>query len=176
MMRQTGGTAVGEISTRSSPFCFAMASAWGGGMMPSCSPVSSMTRISRTRMRSLTRVRSSRRGLLSKAITTSLNHQTSFECLASRFEFRGRLKLGAGGWKLALTRNLFARRRDEIAYRDGSLIAAGPGAHRHGALFRLAVAYHQHVGDLLQLSLSDFISDLFLPLVELHAQTGRLQP
>ena len=36
MMRQTGGTAVGEISTRSSPFCLAMARACGGGMMPSC--------------------------------------------------------------------------------------------------------------------------------------------
>ena len=38
MIRQTGGTAVGEISTRSSPFCLAMASAAGGGMMPSCCP------------------------------------------------------------------------------------------------------------------------------------------
>ena len=36
MIRQTGGTAVGEISTRSSPFCLAIASACGGGMMPSC--------------------------------------------------------------------------------------------------------------------------------------------
>src|SRR6185295_955768 len=57
-----------EISTRSSPFCLAIASACGGGMMPSCAPVSSITRISRTRMRSLTRVRSSRRGPLVKAI------------------------------------------------------------------------------------------------------------
>src|SRR5215471_11114869 len=62
MMRQTGGTAVAAISTRSSPFCRAMASACGGGMIPSCVPSSSMTRTSRTLMRSLTRVRSSRRG------------------------------------------------------------------------------------------------------------------
>src|SRR5436305_1110941 len=33
MMRQTGGLAVGEISTRSSPFCLAIATACGGGMM-----------------------------------------------------------------------------------------------------------------------------------------------
>jgi len=40
--------------------------------MPSCCPVSSMTRISRTRMRSLVRTRSSRRGPRSNAITTPL--------------------------------------------------------------------------------------------------------
>ena len=69
-MRQTGGTAVGEISTRSRPLVRARAKACGGGMMPSCCPVSSMTRISRTRMRSLVRTRSSRRGPRSNAITT----------------------------------------------------------------------------------------------------------
>ena len=99
MMRQTGGTAVGEISTRSSPFCLAIASACGGGMMPSCAPVSSITRISRTRMRSLTRTRSSRRGLLSKAIRpptlTSLH------------------SVDAGLELLALARDFVARRRDE---------------------------------------------------------------
>ena len=39
MIRQTGGTAVGEISTRSSAFPRAIASACGGGMMPNCCPV-----------------------------------------------------------------------------------------------------------------------------------------
>jgi hypothetical protein len=52
-----------------------MARAWGGGMMPSCAPVSSITRISRTRMRSLTLVRSSRLGLLSKAIRPPYNYE-----------------------------------------------------------------------------------------------------
>jgi hypothetical protein len=52
----------------------AIASACAGAMMPSCSPVSSMTRISRTRIRSFTRARSSRRmprGPRSKAMATS---------------------------------------------------------------------------------------------------------
>ena len=53
--------AFGEISTRSRPFCRANRSAWGGGMMPNCCPASSITRISRTRIRSLIRRRSSRR-------------------------------------------------------------------------------------------------------------------
>ena len=44
----------------------------GGGMIPSCCPVSSITRISRTRMRSLVRTRSSRRGERSKAILPPL--------------------------------------------------------------------------------------------------------
>ena len=65
---QTGGLAVAAISTRSRPFCRAIASACGGGMIPSCEPSSSMTRTSRALMRSLTRVRSSRRGLRSNAI------------------------------------------------------------------------------------------------------------
>src|SRR5688572_18591422 len=155
MMRQTGGTAVGEISTRSSPFCLAMASACGGGMMPSCAPVSSITRISRTRMRSLTRTRSSRRGLLSKAIGTSV---LSFYFDLFRLH-------GAFG-------NFVLRQRDEIGHRAWALVAAGARSHRHRALGALPVADDQHVRHLLQLSLSNLISDLFLPLVEFHTQPG----
>ncbi len=62
-----------ETSTRSSPLERAMRMASCGAMMPSWAPVSSMTRTSRTRIRSLIRTRSSRRGglPLSNAITTS---------------------------------------------------------------------------------------------------------
>src|ERR1039457_1905684 len=56
-MRQTGGTALGEISTRSSERSRAIFSASKGGMMPSCSPFSSITRISRARIRSLVRMK-----------------------------------------------------------------------------------------------------------------------
>src|SRR5712692_2442018 len=150
MMRQTGGTAVGEISTRSSPFCLAIARACGGGMMPSCVPVSSITRISRTRMRSLTRTRSSRRGLLSKAINASLR-------------------------LFSLARDLVARRSDEPFDRARALIAALARPHRHRAFGALAVADHQHVGHLLQLGLPDLISDLFLALVQIGPQARLLQ-
>ena len=57
----------------------AMASACGGGMIPSCCPVSSITRISRTRIRSLTRTRSSRRGPLSISDKASYS-QWPFDC------------------------------------------------------------------------------------------------
>src|SRR5262252_2356359 len=131
MMRQTGGFAVGEISTRSSPFCLAMARACGGGMMPSCWPVSSITRISRTLMRSLTRTRSSRRGPLSKAITASLP---------------------------AFARDLLARGRDEPIDRARAAIAARTRPYGHGPLYLLAVPDHEHVRHLAQLGFPNLIS------------------
>src|SRR6188768_2649597 len=158
MIRQTGGTAVGEISTRSSPFCLAIVSACGGGMIPSCCPVSSMTRISRTRMRSLTRTRSSLRGDLSKAITTSCSdfglHQLGID--------RALAHLGE-------------RAIDEHRQRLRPLIAALARAHRHRAVGALAIADDQHVRHFLQLRLADLIANLFLAVVELRAQPGGFQ-
>jgi hypothetical protein len=55
---QTGGSAVGEISTRSRPFSRAIRTASYGCMTPSWPPSSSITRTSRARIRSFTRVRS----------------------------------------------------------------------------------------------------------------------
>src|SRR6185295_14066667 len=52
-MRHTGGLASGETSTRSSPASIAMRSACSGVMIPSCSPLSAMTRTSRVRIFSL---------------------------------------------------------------------------------------------------------------------------
>ncbi len=56
-----------------------------------------------------------------------------------------------------------------------SQIAPGPAPDRDGGLCRLAVAGHQHVGHFLQLGFADLISNLLLPLVELHAEAGRRQ-
>src|SRR6202021_3059939 len=56
-MRQTGGMALGETSTRSRPRSRAIFSASKGWRIPSCSPFSSMTRISRARIRSLMRMK-----------------------------------------------------------------------------------------------------------------------
>src|SRR5664279_664233 len=55
-MRQTGGCAVGETSTRSRVFSLAILSASKGVMMPNWFPSSSITRTSRTRIRSLVRI------------------------------------------------------------------------------------------------------------------------
>src|SRR5580704_6235406 len=57
MMRHTGGTAVGEISTRSRFFSRAILSASKGGITPICSPSSPITRISRARIRSFVRIK-----------------------------------------------------------------------------------------------------------------------
>ena len=70
-----------------------------------------------------------------------------------------------------------ARRLDEL-----SSVVAAPrsppraGARTDGRLRRLAVADDQHVRHLLQLGLADLISDLLLPLVELHAEARLAQP
>src|SRR6187397_178728 len=155
MMRHTGGLAVAAISTRSSPLPRAMVSACCGGMMPSCSPVSSITRISRTLMRSLTRTRSSRRGLRSKAIKPPLRGD----------QIRDLLVLDLG-----------LRRADEFLDGPAPQITVGTVPHGHGTFRCLAFPNYQHIGDLLQLSLAILIPDLFLPVVELDAQAGRLQP
>src|SRR5215471_1004641 len=55
MMRQTGGRAVGDTSTRSRPLDCASASASLTGSTPACSPSSPITRTCGTRIRSLTR-------------------------------------------------------------------------------------------------------------------------
>src|SRR5438093_5397900 len=204
MMRQTGGTAVGEISTRSSPFCFAMTSAWGGGMMPSCWPLSSITRISRTRIRSLTRTRSSRRGLLSKGMIASFNRagpHPRARCPravalghnlqwprginvlgiraaadgVARGDGRSRKSRRRGAFLFAFARNLVARVRDEIADRPRALITAGSRPDRNRSFGRLTIADHQHVRNLLQLGLSNLISDFFLALVDLSAQARGVQ-
>src|SRR5689334_17603525 len=144
MMRQTGGTAVAAISTRSSPFCRAMVSACCGAMIPSCAPVSSMTRTSRTLMRSFTRVRSSRRGPLSKAIANLRSTR--------RFRYHGRLQLLAADFE--------QRRIDERIDARAALIAARPAADRNRLLRRLPVAGYQHIRHLLQLGFADLISNL----------------
>src|SRR6185437_5394883 len=56
-MRQTGGTALGDTSTRSRPRSRAIFRASNGAIMPSCSPASSITRTSRARILSLIRMK-----------------------------------------------------------------------------------------------------------------------
>src|SRR6188472_752531 len=151
MMRHTGGTAVAAISTRSRPFVRAIAMACGGGMIPSCVPSSSMTRTSRTLMRSLTRVRSSRRGLRSNAIKPPT-------CLARR----GEARLG-----LALRRHFGQRLPQELVDCARAEIPAAPAPDRHCTLRDFPIAGYQHVGNLLELSFADLILNLLLPPIQL---------
>src|SRR3954467_1792855 len=159
MMRQKGGTAVAAISTRSSPFPRAMAIACGGGMIPSCGPSSSMTRTPRTLMRSLPRVRSWRRGLRSKAITTSYLTCGGQSCYGFTLG-------GDFGQRLA----------DAFLHAARAEVTAGAAPQGQGPPGGFASPRHQHVGNLLELRLADLISNLFLAVVELGPQPRRRQP
>src|SRR5436190_24347022 len=187
MMRQTGGTAVAAISTRSSPLVRAMASACGGGMMPSCVPSSSMTRTSRTLMRSLTRVRSSRRGLRSNAIKppTYMGLRPKPRLVASGGPCAPRRSSRARVARLAGSRQVLRRRSfrlplgqrllQELVDRARPEIPAAPAPHRHRALRDFPIAGYQHVRNLLELSFADLISNLLLPDVHLDPQAGGRQ-
>src|SRR5689334_734839 len=146
MIRQTGGTAVGEISTRSSPFCLAMASAAGGGMIPSCCPVSSITRTSRTRIRSFVRTRSSRRGERSKAIYPPRPSGRLIHVLGRRAQ--------------SLSADLVDRISDERLHRTRPQHAGRSAPDVDGAVGSLAIPDDEHVWDLLELRLPDLIANL----------------
>src|SRR5258706_4950155 len=175
MIRQSGGTAVGEISTRSSPFVLAIASACGGAMIPSCFPSSSMTRISRTRMRSLTRVRSSRRGPdLSKAIkppVTRRHRSCALRTCEAQLKLRPTQLRSATkvapyfSCALFFLLHFFYCRRQKCVERLRPQVAGGAASHRHVAAGRFPVAHHQPVRHLLNLGLTDRISNLLLHLV-----------
>src|SRR5688572_16414094 len=131
-MRQTGGADAGETSTRSSPFSSASASAADGVMIPSCPPSSSITRISRARIRSLTRI------LVSMDVLHLL-HVVESEAYPkpSRLESPCDEQIGQHGL--------------EVGQRHGAAVSFAAAAHGHGAVLRLAVAHHQHEGDLGEL-------------------------
>src|SRR4030095_6291120 len=143
-----------------------MTSACGGGMIPSCCPVSSITRTSRTRMRSLVRTRSSRLGERSNAITSSSGYDlpdTGFRLQATR-----RFPLFAP----ALASNFFQRVGNERVHRPWAQITTGPAAHGNRPVSSFPVARYEHVRNLLQLGLSDFIINLLLAIVQLHSHAG----
>ena len=129
-------------------------------MMPSCCPVSSMTRTSRTRMRSLT--------------ACGRPGADSFECDNSLLRARIRFPDARPSSRASRAFAISARRAMNSSTAALAQIPAGAAAHRHRAL-GLAVADDQHVGDLLQLRLADLISNLLLALVELGPQPGRRQ-
>src|SRR5713226_3951153 len=81
-MRHTGGVAVGEISTKSRFFSRAILSASKGGRMPICWPSSSITRISRARMRSLVRIKrlSIQSSVHSAVLQGGKNYSTARRC------------------------------------------------------------------------------------------------
>src|SRR5438309_8745017 len=92
-MLQAGGTALGEISTRSSERSRAILRASKGGMTPSCSPFSSITRTSRARIRSLVRIKDFAERLSIGGISRLHSESSSLamHCLGFRCNHRERL-------------------------------------------------------------------------------------
>src|SRR5437773_5824861 len=143
-MRQTGGLASGETSTRSRPCTCASRSAWSGVMIPSWPPSGPMTRISRARILSLT---------LSFFSMVYPSHPRPRGVVCAGLRADGPLRLHG--------KHPVADRREGRR----AQVALAPAAHRHGARLRLAVPDHQHERDLLELGIADLGADLFVALV-----------
>src|SRR5882762_1995304 len=168
MMRHTGGCASGATSTRSSSCCRAVSSACWIGRMPSCAPSALTTRTSRTRIPSLMRI--------------------SFawlRCVAPPGWPPG----SAWGWERPAARSRAAhgetgRARADLAREvgqhpiegDRAQILARPVPETDGAVLALPLADHEHVRNLLELRLADFIAELLVAVVELGAQTRGTEP
>src|SRR5262245_50816071 len=115
-------------------------------MSPSCSPSRPITRTSRARMRSFTRV-------------------VSFSLMVS--PFWSRFPPGDAPDEVG---NEGVHRDGR-----GVRLALAPPARVHGAGGDLGVAEHAHHGDLLELGLADLEAELLGAVVERDAQAGLLE-
>src|SRR5688572_2542615 len=76
----------------------------------------------------------------------------------------------------ALRFHFSARRRHKCVERLRPKIAARTASHGHCAFGGFAIAYDEHVGNLLKLRLTDLISNLLLALVDLHPESRSEEP
>src|ERR1700682_5757783 len=146
MIRQTGGTAVGAISTRSRVASFAFWSASAIGTTPRGSPASPIKRTSFHRICSLTRM-----------------------LFLSIFHLRDRTQL------VPFLRNGVLRDPGKLVERHRSRISPVAEAHGDRSSSRFLLAHYQHAGDLLHLRLSDACAELFVAVVGFHPKTSRLE-
>ena len=63
----------------------------------------------------------------------------------------------------------------KVRQRHGAQVLTGTGADGDGARLHVAVAHHQHVGDLLQRGLADLLAHLLVAAVHLHAEALAVQ-
>src|SRR4029079_3413428 len=84
-----------------------------------------------------------------------------------------RLLLGYGRRsRLIFPANLLERVRNERVECTGPQVTGRTTAHRNRPFGGLAIASHQHVRDLLQLGLSDLITNLLRAVVQFDTQPG----
>src|SRR5712692_7731309 len=168
MILQTGGFAVGEISTRSRSFSRASSCACGRGTTPTCLPSASINRTSAARIMSLildcgsAGLRSNRDPLRGGKI------RDSSCCRAPESTDKDLQSQGAGS-------DLPLCFSDELIEAHGTLIppASLPQADRAGRCFLLS--HDEHVRDLLELRVADLGTELFVAFVDLYTESGRAQ-
>src|SRR5881628_1864854 len=166
MILQTGGLAVGEISTRSRSFSRARSCACCRGTTPTCLPSWSMSRTSAARIMSLildcgsAGLRSNRDPLRGGKI------RDSSCCRAPEFTDKDLQSQGAG-------RDLPPGFSDELIQAHGTLVPTAPlaQAHRPGRCFLLS--HDEHVRDLLELRIADLGTELFVAFVDFDPESGR---
>src|SRR5580765_1432970 len=147
MMRQTGGSAVGWISTRSSPRSPAIVSASSRDRIPTCSPSAPMTRTRGTRISVFLRL------AFSVAIGDSpVIYSSKFKKLLCILEF-----------VLQLVGELGNLHRPQVLTR--------PCTHGDEPEFLFAIADHEKVRNLLQRVFAYFIADFLVAHIRLHAET-----
>ena len=76
-------------------------------------------------------------------------------------------------WRLVVNQLLYCR--EESLHGLRALVGVPAIAHRHLAVFRLAIAHYQHVGHLLQLRFANLEIHLLAAIVHVHAQSGILE-
>src|SRR5947208_34711 len=171
MMRQTGGAAVGETSTKSSPLPRATLRASKGGMMPSCLPSSSITRTSLARILSLIRTYRSAIKIPSPRLGREPRLYQS-DAPPERLHNQGKMAT-------RMTTSLPFHRAsvdklphpgDELGEGAEARVAGVAPPHRHAVPMRFAVPDHQHQRDFLQLRVADPSVELFVAIVEVRAK------
>src|SRR5664279_945405 len=136
MIRQTGGLAVGAISTRSSSAVSALARASARETIPSCSPSSPTKRISGAVMSALIRC------CLSRAIVYSPMMTKNGHAPGAR-----QILMDANcSWQisnLATRRDLLSEARQQGIERHGPQVLAAAGTHGHRSGLQFLVADDQ---------------------------------
>src|SRR6185295_16711275 len=156
MMRQTGGLAVGAISTRSSSAASALATASASVTMPSCSPSSPTSRISAA--------------LISPLIRCALSWAIAYSPSEKK---RDRAPHAA---TLVTRRDLLAKAREQGVHGHRPQILAAAGTHGHLQSLHLLVADDQLVRQLLQAMFSNLIGNFLITQIRFDAQAGRPEP
>src|SRR5262245_1018010 len=150
MSLQTGGVAVGAISTRSTSRSSAIRSASRTGTIPSCSPFSPTRRTS---------------GAVISPFSRCALASCAMWYLLACVEKLGRASRG----------RLLPEAFDEDRQIHLPEILTAAGAHGHLACGPLLVADDQLIGELLQAMFPDFIGNFFVPQVRFDAEAGCLE-